>query len=108
MSSKSSLRVGWVGGLTRNETLVETYAAQHGYKVEFHDGNVTGKRSKGLRNLVQRSDVVVIVTDLNSHRGVQTAREEARLANRPVVLLRKAGLSRMTEVLSALTQAHAA
>jgi hypothetical protein len=104
----STLRVGWVGGLTRNETLVEEHAAKLGYSVEFHDGNVTGHRSKSLRNLVNRSDVVVIVTDLNSHRGVLTAREEARLAGRPVVMLRKAGLSRMEETLAALQKQYAA
>lgn len=103
-----SLRIGWVGGLTRNETQIEVHAAKLGYSVEFHDGNVTGHRSKSLRNLVQRSDVVVIFTDLNSHRGVLTAREEARLAGRPVVMLRKAGLSRMQETLESLQRQFAA
>ncbi|RYE92936.1 MAG: DUF2325 domain-containing protein [Myxococcales bacterium] len=106
--SSETLRVGWVGGLTRSEHLVEAAARRQGCHVEFHDGNVTGHRSKALRNLIHRSDVVVIMTELNSHRGVLTAREEARLAGRRVVLLRKAGLSRLEEMLGELRDAAAA
>ena len=98
----SLLRVGWVGGLTRSEHLVEAAAKRAGCHVEFHDGNVTGHRSKALRNLIHRSDVVVVMTELNSHRGVLTAREEARLAGRPIIMLRKAGLSRLEEMLGEL------
>lgn len=100
--SSEMLRVGWVGGLTRSEHLVEAAAKRQGCHVEFHDGNVTGHRSKALRNLIHRSDVVVIMTDLNSHRGVLTAREEARLSGRRVVMLRKAGLSQLEKMLGEL------
>jgi hypothetical protein len=102
------IRIGWVGGMTRIEQRIEAEAAQLGYELEFHDGNVTGKRARTLRSLVQRCDVVVVSTDRNSHRGALTAKEEARLAGKPLVMMRACGLARLGDVLNEVTLAVSA
>jgi len=37
------MRIGWVGGLDRNDTIYEKMAASAGHTIEFHNGR-TGSR----------------------------------------------------------------
>jgi hypothetical protein len=60
------MRIGWIGGRERNETQLERIAAQSGHRLEFHSGHVGGRGAGDLRALVERSDFVVLVTDVNS------------------------------------------
>ena len=72
--------------------------------LELHTGVVAGSASAaGLRALVVRSDLVIVVTDVNSHNGVRMARRQARLANRPVRLLRRMNVSQFAALLQGLT-----
>lgn len=94
--------VGWVGGLSRLGGSLEDAAAREGFSLQFHDGNVTGNRSRTLREVVRRSQALVIAVGLISHQGAQTAREEAKQAGIPVVFVKKASQHQVSEALSAL------
>ena len=83
---------------------LEGTASKEGVKLQFHDGNVTGNRSKALRELVRRSQALVIAVGLISHQGALTAREEAKQAGIPVVFVKKASQLQVSEALSSLKQ----
>jgi ABC-type sugar transport system substrate-binding protein len=102
--SERTPTVGWVGGLSRLGGHLEEAAAQAGFKLQFHDGNVAGNRSKALREIVRRSQALVIAVGLISHQGALTAREEAKQAGIPVVFVKKASQLQVSEALSSLRQ----
>ena len=86
------MRIGVIGGLDRNVASLQSLAETQGHEVGFHTGVMAGPASaSALRSLVARSELVVIVTDINSHNAVRAARREARLRHRPLKIVRKAG-----------------
>jgi hypothetical protein len=97
------MHIGIVGGLDRSEQSYERLARDHGHSVEHHDGYMRGTATTALAGLVERSDLVVIVTDYNSHNAVRAARRLLRTTHRPSVLVRRLGFSRFVE----LMQQHA-
>jgi hypothetical protein len=98
------MRVGIVGGLDRNEGAYERLAESLGHEVEHHTGVMRGTAGSELESLVKRSDLVVILTDVNSHAAVKMTRKLLSTHPRPSVLMRRLGPSR----LSALLREHAA
>jgi hypothetical protein len=94
------MRVVVVGGVERTERMLEEAAAELGHELEFHGGHMDGRRADGLRAAVDRADFVIVVTDVNSHGAVQVARQEARRAGRPSVVLRRCSPSRLRTVLA--------
>jgi hypothetical protein len=110
MSQRDRIRVAVVGGLSRAGGQWSRAGAAIGVDLEHHDGQTRGGRSRGIIAAVRRADVVVIITDPNSHAGVAVARRAALLASRPHVLvkhLRPDGLGAVLgEALSAARQAH--
>jgi len=95
MSQRDRLRVAIVGGLSRAGEHWSRAGRAIGVELEHHDGRTAGRGSHGIVAAVRRADVVVIITDPNSHGGVAVARRAAILAARPHVLvkhLRPAGL----------------
>lgn len=97
------MRIGIVGGLDRSELSYERLARDHGHEVERHSGYMRGTACAALAGLVERADLVVIVTDVNSHNAVKAARRLLRAHPRPAVLVRRLGVSRFV----ALLQEHA-
>lgn len=97
------MRVGIVGGLDRSEQSYQRAVRAMGHELEHHTGYMRGHASLELERLVDRSDLVVIVTEVNSHGAVQTTRKLLRERSRPAVLVRKLGLSRLV----ALVENHA-
>lgn len=97
------MRIGIVGGFDRDEQSYERLARDHGHEVEHHDGDMRGTAPAALARLVERADLVVIVTEVNSHNAVRAARKLLRTSRRPTVLVRKLGSSRFV----ALMEAHA-
>ena len=84
------------------------HRAPRGHDVEVHSGVVAGAASAaGLRALVTRSDLVIVLTDVNSHNGVRMARRQARLSNRPLRLLRRLNVSQFAALLQGLATAAA-
>ncbi len=98
------MRVGIIGGLDRSELAYQRLAHELGHEVEHHTGYMRGTAGAGLERLIDRCDVIVIVTDVNSHGAVQQARKLLRTRSRPAVLVRRLGASRFL----ALLQDHGA
>lgn len=96
--------IGWVGGLSRLDQRMQDEARKVGCRLEFHDGNVQGHRSKSLRKIVRRSQALVIAVGLISHQGALTARAEARQAGIPVVFVKKASQAQASEAFESIKQ----
>jgi len=94
------MRIGVIGGLDRNVAALQMLAETRGHEVGFHTGVMAGPASSAaLRSLVARSELVVIVTDINSHNAVRAARREARLRHRPLKIVRKLGATQFAALL---------
>ena len=93
------MRVGIVGGLDRSEQAYQRAARALGHEVEHHTGYMRGQAALALEHLVARSDLVVIVTEVNSHGAVQTTRRLLRTQRRPAVLVRRLGIARLLALL---------
>jgi hypothetical protein len=99
------VRIAVVGGLERHESEIARRAASAGHEVEFHRGRVGGRHAEELESIVERSDLVVIVTEVNSHGAVFIAKKAAHRAGRPSVIVRTCGPSRFQLVIDALQRA---
>ena len=96
------MRIGWIGGLTRNEGELRRVAERAGHTLDFHSGEVGGRGAGDLRSVVERADFVVIVTDVNSHGAVHTAKKAARQLDRPTLIIQNFGAARLSRLLEAL------
>lgn len=97
------MRIAWIGGLTRSAELYKIEASRRGHRLEPHDGDVNGKRgSEALRAAIARADLVVALTEVNSHGALGLARRTARELGKPFVLMRKCGTARFRELLDEL------
>lgn len=102
------MRIGIVGGLDRKARELEGIAHAWGHELELHSGVIAGAASAaGLRALVGRVDLIIVVTEVNSHNGVRMARRHAQLAHRPLQLLRRMGVSQFEALVRALPGAAA-
>jgi len=99
------MRIGWVGGVERYEVQLERLAAAAGHELEYHGGDVRGRGAQALEGLIERCQLVVVVTETNSHGAVLLARKLARQRGRGTLLLRKSGIARFTRLLDAIDKA---
>jgi hypothetical protein len=95
------MRVGIIGGKELNATPYEQVAKANGAAVEFHDGKMAGRGSEALDTLVKRCDLVVIVTQINSHAAVRRAQKYCRSRGRRVLIVRRFGLHQFTTLFEA-------
>jgi hypothetical protein len=94
------MRIGLIGGLDRSVAALQALARTQGHEVRFHTGVMAGPASSAsLRALVARSELVILVTDINSHNAVHAARREARLRHRPLKIVRKMGATQFAALL---------
>jgi len=96
------MRIGWVGGLDRSRALFSEVAEKAGHTREMHEGHVGGRGTQMLEGVVARCDVLVIVTDLNSHGAVLHAKKMARRAGRKALIVRKGSVTSLERVLESL------
>jgi hypothetical protein len=108
MSQRDRIRVAVVGGLSRSTHLWSRAGEALGIDLEHHDGKTRGRGAHDIVAAVRRADVVVIITDPNSHGGVAVARRAAMLAARPHVLVKHLRPGDLTAVVNdTLAQAQA-
>ena len=105
---EAATRIAVVGGFDRQAPLLNEMATRAGRTVEFHTGNVRGRGAGDLRAVVGRSDLVVIVTDHNSHGAVIAAKRLAREMNRRAVVVTRCGIARFGALLEGLSAHEAA
>jgi Uncharacterized protein conserved in bacteria (DUF2325) len=86
------MRVGIIGGVERNQARYEEVAKAVGCDVEFHAGHMRGRGTETLDTLIERCDLIVIVTEINSHTAVRMAQKFSRKRGRRVVIARKFGI----------------
>lgn len=96
------MRIGIVGGLDRAEPRFLRAAESAGHEAVFHNGKVHGRGMRDLEHLAATCDIVVIVTEENSHGAVQMTRKLMRLRGREPVLIRKCGVGRFSSLLDQL------
>jgi hypothetical protein len=99
---RSTLRVGLIGGPSRSGWQLERTAAELGCELEHHSGATRGRGTIALAAMIRRVDVLVILTDVNSHNAVVQARRTATACGRPYVLARRLGASQLTALLTSL------
>ena len=100
MSNRDRVRVAVVGGLSRAGELWSRAGNTLGVELEHHDGRTRGRGAHDIVAVVRRADVVVIITDPNSHGGVAIARRAAIAAARPHVLVKHLRPARLQAVLA--------
>jgi hypothetical protein len=97
------MHIGMVGGLDRNGGFYEDLAKRAGHEFEHHNGHLAGRGAASLGTLVERCDVVVVITDVNSHAAVWRVRRLARQRGSRVLLMSRCGPSKFTALLSELS-----
>lgn len=93
------MRIGIVGGRERNTLSLERHARRRGHDLEVHAGHTAGRGVEEIRALVGRADLVIVLTDVNSHGAVHIARQAARRLGKPLSLMRKVGLGGLSRAL---------
>jgi hypothetical protein len=96
------MRIGWVGGLDRSRALLSEVAEQAGHTFEMHEGHVGGRGSRELEGIVARCDLLIIVTELNSHGGVMHAKRMARRTGCKSLIVRKGSVTTLQRVIATL------
>ena len=96
------MRIAWIGGLDRNEAQLKRMAAQAGHRLDFHKGDTGGRGAAELRAMVERADLVIVLTDVNSHGGVQLARRICQRLGREAMIMRRCGAAQFQQLLAAL------
>ena len=99
------MHIGLVGGVERGERRYAALAEADGHSFELHSGDMAGRGGEVLEALVERSDLVIVITDVNSHAAVLAARRHARALGRQCLLVRRFGFSRFRALLLELTHA---
>lgn len=101
------MRIGIVGGLDRAGTVLSRLASAAGHELTLHDGAMSSCGARALERLVDRADVVVILTGVNSHAAVLRARRLLRVRGRAPLLLRGCGAARFGALLAELERGGA-
>lgn len=96
------MRIAWIGGLDRNEAQLKRMAAQAGHRLDFHKGDTGGRGASELRAMVERADLVIVLTDVNSHGGVQLARRLCQRLGRGALVVRRCGATQFQRLLDAI------
>jgi hypothetical protein len=93
------MHIALVGGLDRSEAHYRQLAARAGHSVEWHTGDLAGRGAGTLESMVERCDLVIVVTAVNSHGAVWRARKLAKLRNKRLLLLARCGVSKFGSLL---------
>jgi len=102
------MHIGIVGGLDRNEGFYEDLARRAGHGFEHHNGHLAGRGAASLGTLVERCDVVIVVTDVNSHAAVWRVRRLAKQRGSRFILTSRCGPSKFAALLEELSAARSA
>jgi hypothetical protein len=96
------MRIAVIGGRYKNEGQLARIAGSAGYELEFEEGHMRGRGMDGIRAAIARSELVVIVTDVNSHGAVHLAKRVARQLGRATLIIQNFGAARLCRLLEAL------
>ncbi|MEZ4406543.1 MAG: DUF2325 domain-containing protein [Polyangiales bacterium] len=97
------MRIALIGGVERNENALSRIAAEHGHTLDYHGGHMKGRGVTDMERVVERADLIIVTTDVNSHTAVMVARKAARRFDRDLRLVRNCNPTRFRELLDGLT-----
>jgi len=97
------MHIGLVGGLDRSEAQYRQLAERAGHSIEWHTGDLAGRGAGTLEALIERADLVIVVTAVNSHGAVWRARKLVKLRHKRLLLLARCGVSRFGLLLAELS-----
>jgi hypothetical protein len=98
-------RVAFIGGHDRVARQIVPFGAEIGVEVEIHNGHAGGGGRARLSALLQRTDLVIVVTGTNSHNAVHIARREAARAGIEVRLVKSLGAGSARALLREIARA---
>jgi hypothetical protein len=101
-------RVAFIGGHDRVGREIIAFGEQLGLEVEVHNGKTRGNGAARIVALIQRTDVVVIVTGTNSHNAVHVAKRETAKTGAVVRILSFCGTGTARALLTEIARANAA
>ncbi len=96
------MRIAIIGGREKNQSDLIQIAKAAGYELEFHDGQPASGSSHTIRNIVARAELVVVITEINSHSGVFIAKKEAQRFKKPTMVIRSFSSARLRGLIDAL------
>ena len=99
---EETMRIAVIGGRLKSDETLSRIARQAGYELELHQGDLHGRGVDEIRAAVGRSDLVVILTEVNSHGAVLVAKKAARQLQRPSLVIRRLSGARLRTLLDAL------
>ena len=88
------MNIAVVGGIEHQTTMLERVARSGGHRLEHHGGHVGGRGAEVLRAIIERADLVVLQTTINSHGSMYLAKRLARQLGKELVVLRTCGPAR--------------
>jgi hypothetical protein len=101
------MRIGIVGGAECVENEYRRVVRDTSHELEFHSGHMSSGGARSLQTLMKRCDLVVIITDVNSHAAVVKARRLARAAGRSPLFARRFGVRGLSALIEGAAQAGA-
>jgi hypothetical protein len=101
------VKVAIIGGRYKNEVQFNRIAASAGHELEMQGGDVHGAGVLEIRRILARSDVAVILTDVNSHAAMHVAKACAKQLGTPTLVVRRLGTARLRNLLDALSRRQA-
>ncbi len=101
------MRIALIGGVERNEQSLEQIARSLGHRLDFHGGHMNGRGVDDMHRQIERADVVIVATNVNSHGAMHLARRLAKKNNVPFIITTSCNPTRFREMLSSL-DAHIA
>jgi hypothetical protein len=99
--------VAFIGGLERLGRTLESLGEEFGIDVRTHNGHTGGGGTARLTSVVQRTDLVVIVTGTNSHNAVHVARREAARSGARVRIVKHLGSGTARAILESIARTAA-
>lgn len=103
--SQCRRRVLLVGGLTRLSSLYRELAEEMGFDFDYHDGYMNAGE-KGLKNLIQKVDLVLCSTDANSHGACNSVKKLCKNLNKDCCFLNNTSLSSISRTLQGVTHTY--
>src|SRR4051794_26806637 len=93
------MNIAFIGGVERREAALERIARRAGHRLECHGGHVGGRGADALRAVIERADIVVVQTFVNSHGSMYLAKKVARQLGKTLIVVRTCGPTRLESLL---------
>jgi hypothetical protein len=93
------MNIALVGGVEHHAATLERVAQRAGHRLECHGGHMGGRGTEVLRAIIERADLVVLQTTVNSHGAMYLAKRLARQLGKAFVVVRTCGPARFEALL---------